>query len=142
MRYGALNIVNTNTLTPEQLHIAISIGAEMEYEHRLHMLARDDWEEAWKLVKTDANPWPKDEEIRPVADAIYHERVKHQINDDCNTAVNLLVGNGDLHPSEDQIRAKMAAIYQDRLKKEQEANWLKAEKDAHETNRVWAPVHW
>jgi hypothetical protein len=61
-------------LTSEQKHLAIEHRAEAIYKNRISEAKWRDWEQAVASVATRDNPYPKDKQVKPIAQQNYETR--------------------------------------------------------------------
>jgi hypothetical protein len=140
MKYDNLIVVDIAQLDEDQIRLGIKIEARHKWEDRLRHLAHEDWKKAWSRLRTKDNPFPRDEEIRPVAHGIYLNRIRGQLLADWNEAVERLKKDGNPYPSEGEIRWLMDKIAAERNGKEKMGDWLEAEEEILRLGVAWVPL--
>lgn len=142
IKYSGLTIAYIRDLSPEQILIGIEIEAHRRWKAQEEHFAYRDWEKAWRQVRTEENPYPKDEEIRPAAYDCYVQRIERQLLCDWTDAIEKIQRRGNPYPTEGEIRQVMEEIAAERTKREEVLDWLGAEQDACMSGRVWVPLNW
>jgi|GEM_PF-4880270 len=144
--FGSLTIVQTYKLTPEQLHLGITIGAQGNYEARKDLQAQKDWCTAVEIVKRKtpeenrSNCQLTDEEIRPVAEEVYNGRLERERQHFYTLATIHIKNEGANNPSHEEVLSRAEAIAEETRQAQQDEDWSNAERCAKKYGSVWFPA--